>query len=187
MPPRLFEADAAGVKDHAFAHKRKRRFLAAAVPRHDHNFGRAVRSLANAQKGPHPQLGQIILFKDFHLKPQFLHRRQPCGEIIGGQHIGRFIRQITGKKHTFGNGGHRGCGLGHLLGFRDHEFDRSDRFGRGSFMGFKRIAPQRQPQRNFIRPRHRASKDQQIITILYLGQLRPGLARILRGWACGPV
>ena len=127
--------------------------------------------MADGQQRAHAKLFQVILFEDLYIKAKVLHRGKACGKVVGGQHIGRLVRQIAGKEHAFGDGHAGFCGLCGGFGIVHQQGDRA-RFGFGAgFMRVEVIAAQRQTQRDIFGAGGFAQQDGQRVLALRLGQL----------------
>ena len=180
------DRDAAGIKDHALADQRQRRLvLGATIPAHDHDLGRAFRTLPDPQQRPHTQFRQLVLVQHLDADAQLAHGQQAVGEIAGGQHIGRLADQIAGKEDALGQRRAIGGGLAQGLGVLVHEIHPAAFgglilgaiFGFAALVGREIIGPQRQPQRDLGGAGMVGGGDQQVGLAQFRTDGGAGLAR----------
>ncbi len=176
---RGFDADAAGIEDHALADQGEGFLVSPAVPFHHHDLGGRLRPLPHRQKCAHAELFEVGFLQHLDLDAEVGEGLQPGGELRGGQDIRRFVHQIAGKEHAFRHGTGIGEGGFGLVGPGGHHGDG----GGGAFVvaGLvvaEVIAAQGRAQHGVGQAAQRAAKDQQIARAAQFGDRGPGAHRL---------
>ena len=110
------DRDAAGVEDDALADQRERPGVAAALPLHHHDLGRAVRPLPHREQRPHPELLELGLLQHLDLDAERPELLEPAGELGGGEDVRGLADEVAGEVDPGGLGRERR--EGGLRGFR---------------------------------------------------------------------
>ena len=83
------------------------RLVAAALPLHDDDLGRALRALPDGEQRAHAERLQLGLLQHLDLDAEVAQRLEPLGEVGGGQDVGRLVDEVAGEEHALGRGGAR--------------------------------------------------------------------------------
>ena len=73
------------------------RRVAAALPLHDDDLGRALRPLPDRQQRPHAERLELGLLEHLDLDAELAQAGQPLGELARGQHVGRLADEVAGE------------------------------------------------------------------------------------------